>query len=175
MVNFPQIGKLEDWEQRLSDHFDEYNNSTDYTLGVNDCYMFCIKAVEAQTGVNIIKGINYSTMKQAIKLLKNGATLNNVAEPGPQTTEGFFTRLLGEPNGPLFAQRGHIVLMPNHFEAVTKDNHKLTLELKNPMDSVGVVDMTGSCILMKTKEWGVITTSIHNGVKSWGVDNVTRG
>lgn len=60
--------KKENWQVELFDFIENYDNA--FEFGTSDCFQFSSKAIEVQTGVNVAKDFEYSSEKQALRILK---------------------------------------------------------------------------------------------------------
>ena len=91
------MNRLDNWPALLAQYFLEKKDQP-FVWGKNDCCRFADGAVIAITGHSMMKSFNYTTEKQALKLLKT-------------SLETLTSNELGQSIKPAFAQRGDVVLV----------------------------------------------------------------
>jgi len=91
------MNRLDNWPALLAKYFLEKKDQP-FVWGKNDCCRFADGAVIAITGQSMMQSFNYSSEKQALRLLKT------------QLRE-LTSKELGQSIKPAFAQRGDVVLV----------------------------------------------------------------
>jgi hypothetical protein len=89
--------RLDNWPALLAKYFQQKKNEP-FVWGKNDCCRFADGAVIAITGQSMMKSFNYTSEKEALRLLKTSLEALTSAE-------------LGQSIKPAFAQRGDVVLV----------------------------------------------------------------
>lgn len=100
------LQRRDDWSDRLDRVVDDYRRRTFY-LGVTDCFIFPADAVRAMTGTDFMADARgrYRTEKSAVRKL--------IAALGTADPREIVSMRLGAPlDGPLYAQRGDVALLP---------------------------------------------------------------
>ena len=91
------MNRLDNWPALLAQYFLEKKDQP-FVWGKNDCCRFADGAVIAITGHSMMQSFDYTTEKQALRLLKT-------------RLEELTSKELGQSIKPAFAQRGDVVLV----------------------------------------------------------------
>ena len=91
------MNRLDNWPALLAQYFLEKKDQP-FVWGENDCCRFADGAVIAITGQSMMQSFDYTTEKQALRLLKT-------------RLEELASKELGQSIRPAFAQRGDVVLV----------------------------------------------------------------
>ena len=91
------MNRLDNWPALLAQYFLEKKDQP-FVWGKNDCCRFADGAVIAITGQSMMQSFNYTTEKQALRLLKT-------------SLETLTSNELGQSIKPALAQRGDVVLI----------------------------------------------------------------
>ena len=88
-----------DYLERLNEVF-EHESQQEHEWGKHDCFTFCVDAVKAMTGEDLMENITYKNQKEALKIIKDAGS-----------SKALISKHLGEPINAAFAQAGDICLL----------------------------------------------------------------
>lgn len=144
--------RLPDWEKRLQDVFEEWQNRP-FVWSETDCCCFVACCVDAQHGTNISDqiNVNYKDKKSAQKYLLSNIWNFNNQEYKVSSLMDLANKWLGEPIPVLMAQRGDLVL----YES-------------DDLQFFSIVAFSGREIIAM-QESGLIKLPLRSGTMAWRV------
>ena len=160
-----------DWIELLRSHCDAWQGH-EFQYGTHDCFQFCAAAIREMTDLDVMEGVKYNTLEQALSYLTKGKRVDGKKVGGMKTAEGFWTHWLGEPKPIGFAQRGDIVLYTARetpYLAETMSGQTTQYDVRPNLPFPGVVGASGGQVWVMTQESGLCVFNRADGAMAWSV------